>query len=233
VGNAIVSHSGIVIAKVMQKSLRAFMIRFVLIALCSAIIVLAGGVSFVLRPVGAIYLTLWIAWLLVVAVGRERGVRSSYDKTQRVFLALSGITMLLILIVPPWEYTHLTGRIPRDGPLSWLGLTLFAVGIGIQFAAVRALQGFYTVRLGVQAGHHVITDGPYRFVRHPGYLGHMLCMAGIGLALSSLIALGLTILMLPLLLWRIRHEEAMLSAEFGEEYLSYKRRTKRLVPFIY
>ena len=220
-------------AKVMQKSLRVLTIRFVLVALCSAIIALAGGVSCVLRPVGALYLALWIAWLLVVALGRERGARSSYDRTQRAFLVLSGIIMLVLLTVPPWEYTHLPRSIPRDGLLSWFGLTLFAVGVGIQFAAVRALQGFYTVRLGVQAAHRLITDGPYRFVRHPGYLGHMLCMAGIGLALSSLIALGLTLLMLPLLLWRIRHEEQMLSAEFGEDYLSYKKKTKRLIPFIY
>jgi len=110
---------------------------------------------------------------------------------------------------------------------------LFAVGVGIQFAAIRALRDFYTARLGVQPGHHVITDGPYRFVRHPGYLGHMICMASIVLALGSLIALGLTILMLPLLLWRIRHEEKMLADEFGEEYLLYKKRTKRLIPFIY
>lgn len=213
--------------------MRTLTIRLILVALCSAIIALAGGVPFVLRPVGAAYLTLWIAWLLVVAVGRERGVRSSYDRTQREFLALSGIIMLVLLVVPPWEYTHLTGPIPRDGALSWLGLTLFAIGVGIQFTAVRALQGFYTVRLGVQAGHHVITDGPYRFVRHPGYLGHMLSMAAIGLALGSLIALGLTILVLPLLLWRIRHEEEMLSIEFGEEYPSYKQRTKRLIPFLY
>jgi protein-S-isoprenylcysteine O-methyltransferase Ste14 len=217
----------------MPKSLRALAIRFVLIVLCSAIIALAGGVSFVLRPVGAIYLTLWIAWLLVVALGRERGARSSYDRTQRTFLALSGIIMLVLLTLPPWEYMHLTDPISGDGPLSWLGLTLFAVGVGIQFAAVRALQGFYTVRLSVQAGHHVITDGPYRFVRHPGYLGHMLCMAGVGLALGSLIALGLTILILPLLLWRIRHEEQMLAVEFAEEYPSYMQRTKRLIPFIY
>lgn len=176
---------------------------------------------------------MWIAWLSVVALGRERGVRSGYDRSQRAFLALSGIIMLVLLIVPPWEYAHLTGPIPRGMSLSWLGLTLFAIGVGVQFAAVRALQGFYTVRLGVQAGHHVITGGPYRFVRHPGYLGHMLSMAGIGLALSSLIALGLTILTLPLLLWRIRHEEGMLSIEFGEEYSAYVQRTKRLIPFIY
>jgi protein-S-isoprenylcysteine O-methyltransferase Ste14 len=217
----------------MQTNLRTLAIRFIIVALCSAIIALTGGASFVFRSVGAIYLTLWIAWLLVVSLGRERGVSSSYDRTQRTFLAISGIIMLVLLIVPPWEYTHLIGSIPRDGPLSWLGFTLFAIGVGIQFVSVRALRGFYTVRLGVQAGHRVITDGPYRFVRHPGYLAHMLCMAGISLALGSLFALGLTILMLTLLPWRIRHEEQMLTVEFGEEYRSYIERTKRLIPFIY
>jgi protein-S-isoprenylcysteine O-methyltransferase Ste14 len=61
----------------------------------------------------------------------------------------------------------------------------------------------------------------------------MLCMAGISLALGSLVAFGLTILMLTLLPWRIKHEEHMLTVEFGEEYRSYMERTKRLIPFIY
>lgn len=219
--------------RAMQRNLGALAIRFLVVALCSVVIVLAGGLSLVLRPVGAIYLALWIAWLLVVSLSRMRGVPSSYDRTQRTFLAISGIVMLVLLIIPPWEYSHFTRPIPEDGLLPWLGLTLFAIGVGIQFAAVRALRGLYTVRLGVQAGHHVVTHGPYRFVRHPGYLAHMLCMVGISLALASLTAAGLTILMLTIPPWRITREEQMLVVEFGEEYQSYMDRTKRLIPFIY
>ena len=132
-----------------------------------------------------------------------------------------------------WEYAHFVGPISRDGPLAWVGLVLFATGIALQAAAMWALRGLYTVRLGMQPGHRLVTSGPYRLVRHPGYLSYILAMTGIGLAMSSLVGLGLVVLIVPFLLRRIEREEEMLADEFGEKYRTYKQRTKRLIPLIY
>ncbi len=61
-----------------------------------------------------------------------------------------------------------------------------------------------------------------------------MCMAGIGLALSSLVTLGMTILVVPLFLWRMQQEEEMLLAEFGGEYQTYMQKTKwRLIPLVF
>ena len=98
---------------------------------------------------------------------------------------------------------------------------------------MHALHGSFTTRLVIQPGQILVTSGPYRCVRHPGYLSYILSIAGIGLALASLIGLGLALLVIPLLVWRITHEEHMLVAELGETYQTYARRTKRLIPFIY
>lgn len=207
----------------------------VFIVICCVVIVLSGGsVTFIQKPVGATYLILWVLWWLVIAVGRRRGVRSPYDRSQRAIMALGVLVLLGLVVVPPWEYARFSGPIPRDGPLAWVGLFLFAVGIALQVAAFWALRGFYTSRLGVQPGHHLVTSGPYRFVRHPGYSSNLLCLAGMGLALSSLVALGLTALVVLLVSWRVKHEEEMLVTEFGEEYQAYKQQAKwRLVPLIY
>jgi len=78
-----------------------------------------------------------------------------------------------------------------------------------------------------------VTTGPYRLVRHPGYLGFILSVMGIALALGSLAALACEIIAVGFILWRIRREEAMLAERFGEEYRQYARKTRRLVPFIY
>ena len=94
------------------------------------------------------------------------------------------------------------------------------------------LHGLYTSRLGVQPGHRVVTNGPYRLVRHPGYLGAILCLIGIGLALSSLIAILLPVLFVPILVWRIGREEEMLLEEFGQDYRTYMQKTKRLIPMV-
>ena len=191
--------------------------------------------SFIRRPVGAVYVALWIVWWVVTSLGRQTGAPSGYDRTQRVIvMAMSLVSVPLLIVGPPWEYAHLAGPIPRDGPLAWIGLALFAAGIAVQAGAMWALYGMYTVRLGMQPGHHLIANGPYRLVRHPGYLSYIVSITGIGLALSSLVGLGLVILVLPFILWRIQHEEEMLVAEFGEEYQTYRRETKwRLIPLVY
>ena len=210
--------------------------RFVFIAAsCVIVVVAGGGADFLRRPVGALYLALWVVWWLVTSLGRQFGTPSTYDRTQRVLvMALSSVSMPLLIVGPPWDYARFAGPIPRDGPLAWMGLALFATGIALQAAAMWALRGMYTIRLGRQPGHRLITNGPYRLVRHPGYLSYILSMTGIGLALSSLLGLGLTILVLPFILWRIQHEEEMLMAEFGEEYQTYRRRTRwRLMPWAY
>jgi len=209
--------------------------RLVFIAASSVIVVVAGGgVAFMRRPVGTLYLALWVIWWMVTTLGRQIGAPSAYDKTQRVMVIASGLVSVPLLIVaPPWEYAHFAGPIPRDGPLAWTGLALFAAGITLQAAAMWALRGFYTVRLGMQLGHHLVTSGPYRLVRHPGYLSYILSMTGIGLALSSLVGLGLAILVVPFILWRIQHEEEMLVVEFGEEYRTYMQQTKRLIPLVH
>ncbi|MCC7352169.1 MAG: hypothetical protein IT330_00325, partial [Anaerolineae bacterium] len=159
-------------------------------ATCVVIVIAGGGARFLLRPVGAVYLALWVLWWLATALGRQAGVASAYDRTQRAgVIALSIVSVPLLVAAPPWEYAHFTGPIPRDGPLSWFGLALFAAGIAVQVAAMWALRGLFTVRLGMQPGHRLVSSGPYRLVRHPGYLSYILSLTGIGLALSSLIGL--------------------------------------------
>lgn len=207
---------------------------FFALACCVVIVLVGGGWVFVRRPVGVSYLTLWSLWWLLIAIGRQRGVPSTYDRSQRLILALGIVALVGLIVLPPWEYAHLSGPIPRDGPLAWLGLGVFAAGILLQATAFRALHGLYTSRLGIQAGHRLVTRGAYRLVRHPGYLSNLLCLIGIGLSLSSLAGLGLALFVVPLIVRRIQSEEAMLAAAFGEEYERYRQQVPwRLVPYVF
>lgn len=214
--------------------MRSVVIGRVLFALVTSVIVVlaGGGLAFLLRPVGAVYVVLWMAYWLVQA-GRRRGQASSYDRKQRIVYVSGVIVIPVLVVVVPLEYAHFTGPIPRDGSVSWAGLALFALGITVLAAAMRTLGELYTSYLGIQPRHRLVTFGPYRYVRHPGYLGELLSMFGIGLSLSSVVGLALALLSLLLVLKRIKPEEEMLTAEFGDEYRKYMDRTKRLIPFIY
>ena len=86
----------------------------------------------------------------------------------------------------------------------------------------------------IQEGHRLVTSGPYRYVRHPGYAGSLLAALGIGVALGNLLSLA-AMFLLPLvaLLRRIAVEEAALEAALGERYREYARSTRRLVPGVW
>jgi protein-S-isoprenylcysteine O-methyltransferase Ste14 len=78
-----------------------------------------------------------------------------------------------------------------------------------------------------------VTDGIYRVIRHPSYLGLLVSSFGSALAFRSGVGLLLAALMLVPLIGRIRAEEALLREQFGSDYEAYCARTSRLVPGLY
>jgi protein-S-isoprenylcysteine O-methyltransferase Ste14 len=124
---------------------------------------------------------------------------------------------------------HWSDSVPAA--LEWAGLVTFAASLAIaQWASSENRFFSSVVRIQSERGHHVITSGPYAYVRHPGYAG------AIGAALSSALALGSWLSILPsllagaLLVRRISREERVLRKELPG-YASYQQRVGyRLVP---
>jgi protein-S-isoprenylcysteine O-methyltransferase Ste14 len=114
------------------------------------------------------------------------------------------------------------------------GVLLILCGLFVRFRAMRTLASYFTYEVGIQAQHLLVEKGLYRYIRHPGYLGQLLVFFGIGLAFTNWISLiGI---LLPISIGfsrRIRVEESVLSAHFGAEYELYRKRTWRLIPWIY
>ena len=87
--------------------------------------------------------------------------------------------------------------------------------------------------VAIQPGHTLVTTGVYGVIRHPSYLGMLINSLGWGLAFRSGAGILLTALLIPPLLARIRAEERLLGAQFGDEYGRYSARTSRLIPGLY
>lgn len=118
----------------------------------------------------------------------------------------------------------------------WLlaGAILVVLGSIIRVIAIRALGRFFTTRVRLHEGQTLIQEGFYKYVRHPAYTGVLLAVLGCITLFASLLGFGaFVLLMLPAMLYRIRVEEAALTAQFGDEYTEYCRKTKRLIPFVY
>jgi protein-S-isoprenylcysteine O-methyltransferase Ste14 len=147
-------------------------------------------------------------------------------------LPLAAIAALLLAWVPAWCDRH--GRWVLDGDaVRWLGVFLFVAGGALRLWPIFVLGRRFSALVAIQEGHALVTTGPYRWIRHPSYLGALVNAAGWILVFRSALGLLVVAFVVALLLARIRTEEAMLASEFGAEYEAYRRRTWRLLPGLY
>jgi protein-S-isoprenylcysteine O-methyltransferase Ste14 len=134
--------------------------------------------------------------------------------------------------LPAYTDRHDVWTIDGDA-VRYLGLALFVVGSVLRLASVFVLGRRFSGLVAIQEGHELVTGGLYRVIRHPSYLGLLLGLFGWALVFRSAIGVLVSLLVLPLLVARMNAEEALLESEFGERYADYRRRTWRLVPFVY
>ena len=114
------------------------------------------------------------------------------------------------------------------------GIFLMVIGILVRLWAIFTLGRSFTLSISVQKNQKVVDDGPYRYIRHPSYLGLFLIAVGIGVALQSWGGIIAILVIFGLALgYRIHIEEKFLVAELGDDYVQYMKRTKRLIPFVF
>jgi protein-S-isoprenylcysteine O-methyltransferase Ste14 len=160
----------------------------------------------------------------------SRGERE--DRSNRWVLAAFGVLGLLGGYLP--AYTDRIGFWILDGDaVRWLGVVLFIAGGALRMWPVFVLGHRFSGLVAIQPGHALVTNGIYRIIRHPSYLGLMVNSLGWALAFRSGVGVLLTALTLVPLLARIRAEEALLRSQFGAEYDVYRARTSRLIPGVY
>lgn len=127
-----------------------------------------------------------------------------------------------------------SASMPHRAALRIIGFFVFVLGLALRWFAIGYLGRFFTVDVAIHSEHRVIESGPYRFIRHPSYTGALLAFLGLGLSIGNWWSVAIFILPTLLsFLVRIKVEESALADAMGEQYRSYQRRTKRLIPLIY
>jgi protein-S-isoprenylcysteine O-methyltransferase Ste14 len=142
-------------------------------------------------------------------------------KEKLIGVALPTLIGFLIIFIAPYSDSHNFFIIKGGDILRYFGLIIF---LGKQFSWLVTLQ----------EEHELITDGPFRYMRHPRYSGIILWVFGVALIFLSIAGLVLAVLMSALMLLRIPKEEKLLHGEFGEKWEEYCKTTaKKLIPFVY
>ena len=115
----------------------------------------------------------------------------------------------------------------------WLGVALYVAGGVLRLAPVFALGERFSGLVAIQQEHTLVTDGLYRVIRNPSYLGLLISSLGWALAFRSGVGVVLVACLVPALVARIRSEEALLAEHLGAQYEAYRARTWRLIPGLY
>jgi len=165
---------------------------------------------------------------------REKGVRDQGVKTWDKWIASLAAGMMTL----SWIVAGLDVRFRWTAPLPLAchvaGLVIVILGLAL-FLWAMASNAFFSegVRIQEERGHAVATDGPYRVVRHPGYVGAILAQLATPLLLGSLWAFIPSVALAAFYTLRTYLEDRTLIDELPG-YEEYARRTPyRLVPGVW
>jgi len=171
-----------------------------------------------------------VARAMVRGGGSCTGVRE--DVRNRWVLIPMIAASLVIIWLPPFGEPRGLWLVDGDAA-RYAGLLMFVAGAALRVGAISELKHRFSGLVAIQADHSLATSGPYRLIRHPGYLGMLVWLVGWCLVFRSGAGLMVTATLLIPLVARINAEEALLATEFSTAYEQYRSRTWRLLPYVY
>jgi protein-S-isoprenylcysteine O-methyltransferase Ste14 len=207
------------------------------VILMSLILVMAGrfdyGRGWVFGVVNLLILfVLLVFFPELPAIMRERAKPGPKTKAwDRVFWALFGPLNLTVFVSAVLDGGRFLWTRQLSVIISSAAVLFYVLGAALHFAAIRVNE-FYssTVSIDAELGHKVIRGGPYRLVRHPGYIGILLMMTSLPLMFGSLWALLPASAVLGLIIARAALEDKALIKELPG-YAEYARDVRsRLIP---
>jgi len=141
-------------------------------------------------------------------------------------------------VVSAYDFMVIQERVFQFNGVTVTGIILLIFGGAMRSLPRRALMKaglklLSTPWLQTVEGHKLVTDGFYRHIRHPIYLGEIIRNMSVALILSRLYGFIIMVISIVFLLIRIEIEEEMLVEAFGQEYEEYRKKTRRLIPYIY
>ncbi len=186
----------------------------------------------------AIWVVGIIAWW-AIRIPHQRRARKqqvkSHDRSlsEKTVLAAAGVGLVAIpilhLVTDGLRFADYTFR-PL---LGWIGVLLYLAFLWLFRESHRHLGKNWSITLEIREEHKLVTDGLYRYVRHPMYAAFWLWAIAQAFLFPNWIA-GFSGLMGVAILYfsRVAKEEAMMRASFGKEYEEYCRKTGRVIPKI-
>lgn len=150
------------------------------------------------------------------------------------FLLMSSFYGTFIFSFADATALHWTTISSNFAIIRYAGILIVLMGLVIRVISRWTLGRNFSANVQTTEDHRLITTGIYGSIRHPLYLGYLCLLIGYPICVGSIggIVFGI-ILGIPAMIWRIHIEENALERWFSEEYLLYKEKTCKLIPFLW
>jgi len=166
-------------------------------------------------------------------VGRNKDDRKTGVEQHKIDLVLIQVFSLAVVILAPFSDSHSIGAFSFGNSVRFLGFILMMPGFIFMQMAEKYLGRQFSIEVTLQKDHQLIRGGPYKFIRHPRYLGILAFFTGISIVFRSLLSILLVMALGIVLIWRVYAEEALMQKEFGKEWDAYCKKSWRLIPFVF
>lgn len=178
---------------------------------------------------------LWLFWCalwLILARGAKK-TRWQESRLSKLSYTIPGVLAFWALMwTAPHDQFWFHPFLPWTPAFYWGGVVLMILGFAITVWARLTLGSNWSATVQVKENHELVTRGPYRLVRHPIYSGLLLAVLGSALPREDFRAVAAVLVFLFGLLRKAGIEEGRMLATFGDDYRAYRRRTKRVIPYI-
>jgi protein-S-isoprenylcysteine O-methyltransferase Ste14 len=171
-----------------------------------------------------------ITFIVTAQVARSRAV-AERGASVRVAVGLSQWLPYFFWIPYAVVGFHIGPEVVLPDTLRLLGVVLTIGGVAFSLWSIATLGRHYDLVLEIHAGHQLVRNGPFAWVRHPVYTGLALHFIGACLATGNLLlTVGTLFVSFPTFVIRARAEEQLLREQFGGEYDRYVDEVPMLVP---
>ena len=179
---------------------------------------------------GIVILTCWILLILYWNISARSVKPAAEVQTLAARLARMPVWLGFILFIAAWVHPFGIAAIRRTVLSDAIAMAICAAGLFVAVWSRKVLGVEWSRDVELKQGHKLVKRGPYRYVRHPIYTGHLLMGLATAIGSGSLVGYaGLASFVAGFWL-KLNQEERVLSRAFPDEYPGYKARVKALIP---
>ncbi|PKF75104.1 methyltransferase family protein [Chryseobacterium sp. PMSZPI] len=189
-----------------------------------------------MKTLHTVFIISMIAWFLSEILYKNMLKSNKEDKKGKDKSTLNILWLAIPFSIMGAIITSESSRFPivNGTWISYLGEGFILIGIIFRFIIIKSLGKYFTVDVTIKEDHKIKKEGFYKYLRHPSYAFSLLTSLGLGLYLNNWWSFIFAVVP-PFLAftYRITIEEQALVEQFGDEYIQYRKSTKKLIPFIY